>query len=678
LVIGAGPATFSMHLPVLARLRKAGAIELAIICDIVQGRAVLAKHKFGFAEDSGDAYACLQRPDIDLTYIFADAMSHHEYGIQAINAGKHVFVEKPIAPSFALAREMAAAARSNGVVAVGGHNRRFFSSLVAARDHAGKAGWRGAEAVFHKNEFGKPPPFGARSWLSANGIHALDAMVFMMGGLPEHLMAEADGVHIFHALMRWPGGRRGVFVCDNSAGARREEYVFRAPGGSCRVNETAMVLERNGTAATTSFNAFNDGLLAEHEAFLRAVRDGGEPQHSLAVLAPSLFLAEQIEEGFSGHLKLPPSAPHAAPRPAPASGTILLVEGADLLGPLARLAPGFRLISPEEIRRQAAPRPDVVAALLGRNASPLSTAILDKLPNLTVLGFAGLSLSHLEPRTLLGRGIDLLHASEAYADSVAEFALALAILGRRRAFLSHDIMRRGGWGTDPGMHGIAGLLRRTARKLRPSLRIAGLESLVLSAWRKTKPLLTTVPAGAGIPRDLKGATAGLIGWSANARAFALRLAAAGVRVLVWSEHAQPDGDATSVSLAEALAADIVSLHRGLTQATRHFLGAAELAQLRPGAVLINVARGALVDPDALFERLRRGDIFACLDTYDDEPLFSADALRRLPNVFLTSHIAGGAPDMHAKAAEEIVAKLAAYLRGGDTLIVTAERLATMT
>src|SRR6202042_3480588 len=100
-----------------------------------------------------------------------------------------------------------------------------------------------------------------------------------------------------------------------------------------------------------------------------------------------------------------------------------------------------------------------------------------------------LSLAHLAPETLLARGISLMHASEAYADSVAEFALGLAILGRRRAFLSHEVLRAGGWGSDPGMLGLTGQLRRAARKARPSLKAVGLETLALGAWRKTRPLL---------------------------------------------------------------------------------------------------------------------------------------------------------------------------------------------
>jgi phosphoglycerate dehydrogenase-like enzyme len=95
-------------------------------------------------------------------------------------------------------------------------------------------------------------------------------------------------------------------------------------------------------------------------------------------------------------------------------------------------------------------------------------------------------------------------------------------------------------------------------------------------------------------------------------------------------------------------------------------------------VLINIARGALIEPQALLHRLRQGDIFACLDTYEEEPLDRGNPLRHLPNVFLTSHIAGGSPDMHEAAAAEVIGKIAAWLDGGKSLPVALERISTMT
>ena len=335
----------------------------------------------------------------------------------------------------------------------------------------------------------------------------------------------------------------------------------------------------------------------------------------------------------------------------------------------------------EDVARVASPRPDIVGANPGAQRPPGLVGNTIYWTDCPTWLWSGSPACHSRALNLRGcwRGASaLVHASAAYAESVAEFALGLAILGRRRAFISHDIMRAGGWGTDPANLGLKGTALRTARWLRRPLKTTGFEPFFRKAWHKAKPLLNI--GDAGQPRDLKGATVGLIGWSANARALAARLTQAGARVLVWSEHAaQGDtGPFERVSLGDALAADIVSLHRGLTPATRHFLGAAELDRLRPGAVLINIARGALIEPDALFDRLARGDIIACLDTYEDEPLAASHRLRKLPNVFLTSHIAGGSPDMHAAAAEEVVGKVADYLSGGVVEVVSAARSRTMT
>jgi phosphoglycerate dehydrogenase-like enzyme/predicted dehydrogenase len=688
LVIGAGAAAVAMHLPVLAGLRDKGKMVLTLVCDIQRERAAAARRKFGFLQDSGDGVAALERRDIDVVYIFGSAQLHFEYGLAALLNGKHLFVEKPIAPSYSEAYKLAQTARDQELVAVGGLNRRFHKSLAAVRARAGKAGWRFAEAVFHKPEFGKPPLFGARSWLGANGIHGLDALVFMMGGLPEHLTAlagEAGGAQpsAFSALMRWPDGSQGVFLCNNNSGSRREEYVFHGPGETCSITEWGLTIEKDNTVVKTALPSIGDGVAAEHDSFLEAIRSGVEPPHSIAAIAPSLYLAELIEDGFSGPVQLPQTAPPDGPQARDfAPKSILVAPSGELLPPLTRLLPQYRLVSLEDVQGSADQRPDIVAAILGRGSSPLSADILAKLPQLDVVGIMALSLARHEPEALLARGIALVNASAAYADSVAEFALGLAILGRRRAFISNDVMHGGGWGTTLRTPGLRGMVKRTARNLRPTIRAAGLESFFLGVWKAAKPLVEVPGDRPVAARDLQGATVGLIGWGANARAFAERLARAQARVLVYSEHAT-EGDisragAARVSLAEVLAADIVSLHRGLNKSTRHCLGAAELAKLRPGTLLINVARGALIEPAALIARLTQGDVFACLDTYEEEPLAASHPLRSLPNVFLTSHIAGGSPDMHAAAAEEVVQKVAAYLAGDGIDSISAEQLVTMT
>jgi phosphoglycerate dehydrogenase-like enzyme/predicted dehydrogenase len=682
LVIGASETTVLLHMPALARLRDEGRLVLAEVCDLQHERAAAVGRRFGFLKESGDGLGAIASPGIDAVYIFGSAQLHYEYGLEALQRGKHLFVEKPVAPNHAKACELARAARAGGLIAVGGQNRRFYKALAEVRARAGKAGWRFAEATFHKSELGRPAPFGARTWLGANGIHALDALVFMMGGLPEQLTAMAGGAggepNLFSALMRWPDGRQGAFLCDNAAGSRREDYVFHGPGETCRVGEDGLVVEMNGVSTPVDLPTAGDGFAAEHDAFLEAIETGEPPAHSLDAIAPSLFLAELIEQGFSGRVRLP-ALPVEPPPARSRAGTILVAKPLRLQRALAQLLPHYRLMSLEEVEAAPAPRPDVVAAILGPGSPPLPAAVLDKLPDLKVVGAGVLSLARLEPEALLARGITLVNPSEAYAESVAEFAFGLAILGRRRAFLSHEVMRRGGWGTDRQTTGWKGLARRSAQALRPALAALGVEP---AARKAATPLLGAQDARAVQARDLGGAVVGLVGWGANARAFAVRLVGAGARVIVHSEHAAEDdireAGAEPAPLGEALAADIVSLHRGLTPQTRHCLGAAELARLRPGAVLINIARGGLIEPKALVARLKRGDVFACLDTFEAEPPAASHPLRRLPNVFLTSHIAGGSPDMHAAAAEEVVGKVAAFLDGRPVKALTRARLKTMT
>jgi phosphoglycerate dehydrogenase-like enzyme/predicted dehydrogenase len=679
MVVGAGPAARALHLPVLAQMQERGDVVLSCICDLDHERARAAHRQFGFLDNAGDAAAALARPDVRAVYLFGSAQLHHQLGLRALDAGKHLFVEKPIAPSFEEACQLAEAARTRGLVAVGGHNRRFYRALEDVRARAGRTGWRYAEATFHKPESGKPPPFGARTWLTANGIHALDALLWMMGDLPEQMTAFATAPDMFSAVMRWPDGAQASFRCNNQAGARREEYAFHAAGETCRITDEGLAVERNGSVSVSAYPMVSDGFAAEHEAFISAIRTGEEPRHSIARLAPSLFIAQLIENGFQGRIERPrASFASQHHERAELRAAVLVDKPADLLAPISRLLPDHELVSVEDVRKSEAPRLDVRVALLGRGASAIPSNVLDRLPRLEMVGVMGLSLMRFQPEDLLARGIAIVNASSAYADSVAEFALGLAILGRRRAFASHELMRRGGWGTAQPLPGLAGRVHKSARNLLPAMRATGLEPALRSVWQK----FVRRPTMSVSSRDLKGTTVGLMGWGANAQAFARLLVPLGARVLVCSQHASASDIAAAggapASLSETLAADIVSLHRGLTPQTRHCLGRAELDRLRPGAVLINVARGSLIEPEALLARLRKGDVFACLDSFSIEPLPARHPLRRLPNVFLTSHIAGGSPEMHAAAATEVVEKIATYLAGDALVSITEDRLRTMT
>ncbi len=672
LVIGAGPTAMHAHLPAMQRLGGRGKLILETVCDVDPARAASAQSRFGFAARTGDALAAIANPAIGAVYVFGSAQLHFEYGRAALMQGKHLFVEKPIAPDYRQAMMLAHLARERKLIAAGGLNRRFFRSLNEVRRRSGPIRWRCAEVAFHKAELGHPPAFGARTWLTANGIHALDAMLFMMGAPPQQLTTAAStGTSsepaTFSALMRWPDGAQGVFLCNNHAGSRRESYVFHAPGETYAVSDDAVTITGPSGHVRLSLPMIDDGFDAEHEAFLDAIHDGIEPRHSLAAIAPSLFVAELIESGFSGDVRIPSGDETTGPRAGVAPGRRILVAPSPELTPhLARPSSGYTWVTPQDVCQAAGPMPDVQGAVLGRGSTPLTPEVLERLPGLRVVGIAALSLARYDPDRLLARGVTLLNASQAYADSVAEFAFALAVLARRRAFTSHQLMRAGGWGVQPSSSGWRSWVRGVGQRLRPLARTLRLEAAALRAWRGAR--ITSgarSPSSSSSSRELRDATVGLIGWGANARAFSDRVLAAGARVLVYSEHATgmeiAAAGATPASLDEVLVCDVVSLHRSLTGYTRHCLKATELARLRPGSVLINIARGALIEPAALRARLRRGDIFACLDTFDEDPLPPNDPLRRIRNVFLTSHIAGGSHDMHQAAAAEVMQKVQRFL-----------------
>ena len=152
--------------------------------------------------------------------------------------------------------------------------------------------------------------------------------------------------------------------------------------------------------------------------------------------------------------------------------------------------------------------------------------------------------------------------------------------------------------------------------------------------------------------DLHGKTAGVVGTGKIGRTFAGICAGFGMRVLAYDKFPAQDSGLTYVTLPELLAqADVISLHCPLTSETRHMIGAAAIAGMKTGVVIVNTSRGALIDTEALIDGLKRRKIgAACLDVYEEESelfyedrsdsIIEDDVLVRLismPNVIVTSH-----------------------------------------
>ncbi|OKH99198.1 hydroxyacid dehydrogenase [Streptomyces sp. CB02923] len=168
--------------------------------------------------------------------------------------------------------------------------------------------------------------------------------------------------------------------------------------------------------------------------------------------------------------------------------------------------------------------------------------------------------------------------------------------------------------------------------------------------------------------EIEGTTVGLVGYGAIGSRVAKVLAAMGAHVLVHDPYAAPAalaGVAEQVGLDELLnRSRIVSLHARLTEETRGMIGRAQLAAMPRGSVLVNCARGALVDYDAVCDALESGQLRgAGFDVFPAEPVPAGSRLLSAPGVVLTPHIAGGSRQVAHKAARIVAAEAARFLRG---------------
>jgi glyoxylate reductase len=252
-------------------------------------------------------------------------------------------------------------------------------------------------------------------------------------------------------------------------------------------------------------------------------------------------------------------------------------------------------------------------AVLAAAVVPVRSEELDLLPDLRLVANYGVGYDTVDVAACRERGIAVTNTPGVLDAAVADLTLAL-ILACRRQLVPSD---------------------RFVRELR---------------WREgwARPEL--------LGRDLAGSTLGLVGMGRIGTEVARRAEAFGMRIV---HHRRRDG----LPLDELLGtADVVSLHVPLTPETRSLISRERLALLANGATLVNTARGAIVDEDALVDELVSGRISAGLDVFANEP-YVPERLLGLPNVVLAPHIASATVETRAAMTRVLVDNVLAFLRG---------------
>jgi glyoxylate reductase len=267
--------------------------------------------------------------------------------------------------------------------------------------------------------------------------------------------------------------------------------------------------------------------------------------------------------------------------------------------------------TPQELRMRSGECEGLLCTLSDR----IDAELLDACPRLRVIANYAVGYDNIDVAAARSHGVAVGNTPDVLTDATADLAFALLLAAARRVVEGERAVRAGEWG----------------------------------AWR---PDFLIGP-------DVSGTTLGIVGYGKIGQAVARRARGFDMEVL-WS------GSSGGTPLFELLErSDHVSLHCPLTEATFHLIDEAALRAMKPTAVLVNTARGAVVDPVALRRALEQGWIAAAgLDVTEPEPLAPDDPLLAAPGVVVTPHIASASVRARARMADLAVDNLLAGLAGG--------------
>lgn len=284
---------------------------------------------------------------------------------------------------------------------------------------------------------------------------------------------------------------------------------------------------------------------------------------------------------------------------------------------------------PEGISLVTEPEADVELAVFGIHQTSRLSSLIPALPALQIVQSLNSGVDWLLPS--LPATVEVYNASGVHDAAVAEWIVAVLLSLRRRLPELHEAQQRREW-------------------------IANTTEKTVSGSAPIGPIDT-----------FEGGKVLIIGFGSIGRALAARLSPFGIHVQGVARRARPDA-LTIDALPDLLpTADAVVLLVPLSAETEHLVNSGFLARMKRGAILINAARGRLVDTEALIEALRRREVYAALDVTDPEPLPNDHPLWQAPNLLITPHVAGAVASWQARAYRFTREQLLRYISGQPML-----------
>lgn len=713
-LIGCGKIGMAAHLPNLIRLQERGLAEIAGVCDADQNKARLAAEKFKVPVFETDWQKVVKETQPDAISVCLPPGPNAEVSVQAVEMGLHVICEKPPGRTAAQAKRMAEAASGHPeLVTMIAFNRRFAPLYLRTVEYSLRLGQPHAfHGRFTRPALGDTPSNTVVDWITSDASHALDLAVATMGypcRLAVGRRTAGLGPDNVWTVQLFSDQGSAILLFDFAAGRRVERFEWSGCGYDVLLELPERgqwsqrgedVVEWPSSELTGSSDFFvNYGFLDEYLHFIKAITgQGPRPLADFVYGADFMALVKAILDCPSGEMRevSPAAVLKADEGPQPAAWKM----PTDLQGVAPERPVVYILQTPEARNRyfsleQISSLAEICelrfrqdddwqqglkgahALVTGWGGVPLTPEDLSRADDLKLVVAIGASVKVFSPDYLLSRNVALCNTADAIAQSVAEHCLLLALAGLRRLTEVDLQMHRGGWPpSHSGEFSLKSLVHwaqnnRVIRCLKPVLKpLAG-------------PIKSRLGKNGGFAwSDLQGKVVGLIGWGYIAKHFCKLLQPFNCQFLVDSEHISTDDLNTfglhKASLGEIFgSARVVSLHKGLTEQSRGLIGAQELALLKPGSVLINTARGPLIDEKALIARLQQGQIVAALDVFDQEPLPKKHALRKLNNVILTPHNASSTNECYRRVGEQALDIVLKWLEDRPLDAIGLSKLANM-